>query len=118
MAMEPAAISASPAVTMIAAELTAPDRPAASAKGTVSPSDMPMTISRTVSPAVKCCSTCGVCGMHLSHPYPRLPVYAYVMLIVGDHSSTLCTPAPCWHWRRHCDAPPPRPPECGWRAAH
>jgi hypothetical protein len=35
----------------------APDRPAASANGTVSPSDMPMTTSRTVSPAVKCFST-------------------------------------------------------------
>ena len=33
------------------------------AKGTVSPSDMPMTTSRTTSPAVKWRSMCGVCGM-------------------------------------------------------
>src|SRR5262249_35339412 len=45
---------------------TAPDRPAARAKGTVRPSDMPITMSRTVSEAVKCLSTCGVCGMATS----------------------------------------------------
>src|SRR5260370_30370636 len=45
--------------------LTAPDRPAASANGTVNPSDIPMTISRTKSEAVKCFSRCGVCGMSL-----------------------------------------------------
>src|SRR4051812_37212127 len=39
--------------------LTAPARPAARANGTVKPSDMPMTTSRTVSEPVKCCSTCG-----------------------------------------------------------
>src|SRR5579884_396388 len=61
--MDPAAISANPAVTMMAVELTAPDSPAARANGTVSPSDIPMTISRMVSPAVKCCSTCGVWGI-------------------------------------------------------
>jgi uncharacterized protein YjbJ (UPF0337 family) len=33
--------------------LNGPDRPAASANGTVRPSDMPMTMSRTVSPDVK-----------------------------------------------------------------
>src|SRR5579859_2158192 len=65
MAMEPAAISASPAVTMMAVEVVAPDSPAARAKGTVKPSDMPITISRIVSPAVKCCSTCGVCGIYM-----------------------------------------------------
>lgn len=31
--------------------------------GTVKPSDMPMTMSRTVSDAVKCFSMCGVCGI-------------------------------------------------------
>ena len=45
---------------------TAPDRPAARAKGTVRPSDMPITMSRTVAEAVKCLSTCGVCGMATS----------------------------------------------------
>src|SRR5205823_3726805 len=62
---DPAAISARPAVTMMLVELTAPDSPAARANGTVKPSDMPMTISRMVSPAVKCCSTCGVWGIRL-----------------------------------------------------
>src|SRR6266851_8404428 len=63
--MEPAAISARPATTMTRVPLTAPDRPAASAKGTVNPSDIPMTTSRTKSEAVKCFSRCGVCGMSL-----------------------------------------------------
>ena len=39
------------------------DNPAASANGTVSPSAIPITTSRTVSDAVKCCSTCGVVGI-------------------------------------------------------
>src|ERR1700685_3730973 len=63
MAMEPAAISASPATTTMWLLSTAPERPAASAKGTVSPSDIPITTSRTTSPAVKCRSMCGVCGI-------------------------------------------------------
>src|SRR5262249_45752915 len=62
MAIEPAAISARPAVTMMPVEATAPERPAASANGTVRPSDIPMTMSRTASLAVECCSMCGVCG--------------------------------------------------------
>src|SRR5712692_550564 len=62
MAIAPAAISAEPAVMMTRVDSTAPDRPAASAKGTVSPSDMPITMSRIVSEAVKCFSTCGVWG--------------------------------------------------------
>src|SRR3954471_9056183 len=45
-------------------EPTVPDSPAASANGTVSPSDIPITMSRTVSPDVKCFSVCGVSGMH------------------------------------------------------
>jgi hypothetical protein len=53
MAIEPAAISAKPAVTTILAAVTAPDKPAARAKGTVNPSDIPITMSRTVSDAVK-----------------------------------------------------------------
>src|SRR2546428_12371293 len=47
---------------MTRVDSTAPDRPAARAKGTVSPSDMPITMSRIVSEAVKCFSTCGVWG--------------------------------------------------------
>ena len=58
--MEPAAISARPAVTIMLVVLMAPDSPAARAKGTVRPSDIPITMSRTVAPAVKWCSTCGV----------------------------------------------------------
>src|SRR2546428_414510 len=61
--MEPAAISARPAVTTRAFESTAPETPAASANGTVSPSDIPITMSLTIALAVKCCSTCGVSGM-------------------------------------------------------
>src|SRR5881398_934758 len=63
MAIEPAAISARPAVTTMPLEATAPLSPAASANGTVRPSDMPMTTSRTVSLAVKWRSVCGVRGM-------------------------------------------------------
>src|SRR6266481_4861448 len=63
MAIEPAAISAKPAMTMIRVVVLAPDNPAANANGTVSPSAIPITISRTNSDAVKCFSTCGVCGI-------------------------------------------------------
>src|SRR5580704_9252571 len=48
---------------MIAVEDTAPERPAARAKGTVSPSAMPMTMSRTRAEAEKCFSRCGAVGM-------------------------------------------------------
>src|SRR5579862_1054456 len=65
MAMDPAAISASPAITMMRVVVSAPDSPAASAKGTVRPSAIPITMSRTNSEAVKCDSTCGVCGIFL-----------------------------------------------------
>ena len=47
----------------VAVEDTAPERPAARAKGTVSPSAMPMTMSRTRAEAEKCFSMCGVVGM-------------------------------------------------------
>src|ERR1043166_3410857 len=63
MAIEPAAISARPAVTMIDACDTAPESPAASATGTVRPSAMPMTTSRTISLAVKWLSMCRVSGI-------------------------------------------------------
>src|ERR1022692_2672874 len=42
---------------------TAPDNPAARANGTVRPSDIPITMSRTASVEVKCFSMCGVCGI-------------------------------------------------------
>jgi hypothetical protein len=67
MAIEPAAISARPAVTTRVdawgLEAMAPEIPAASANGTVSPSDIPMTTSLTDSGAVKWCSVCGVAGI-------------------------------------------------------
>jgi hypothetical protein len=49
----------------VAVELAIPESPAARAKGTVSPSDMPITISRMTSEPVKCFSICGVCGITL-----------------------------------------------------
>src|SRR5712692_1290027 len=60
MAMEPAAISARPPTRISRVFCTAPESPAARAKGTVSPSDMPITTSRTKLPAVKCFSICVV----------------------------------------------------------
>src|SRR5690348_17799836 len=67
MAIEPAAISARPAVTTrrvaFGLAATAAVMPAASAKGTVRPSAIPMTTSRTLALAVKCDSTCSLVGM-------------------------------------------------------
>src|ERR1035437_1299828 len=65
MAMDPAAISAKPATMMICEASTAPVSPAARAKGTVRPSAMPMTMSRTTSEDWKCFSTWGVRGTEL-----------------------------------------------------
>ena len=69
MAIDPAAISAKPAVTTIWLLATAPESPAASAKGTVRPSYMPMTRSRMVWLPVKCFSKCGVYGIVGSSSY-------------------------------------------------
>src|SRR5487761_849937 len=63
MAIEPATISASPAVTTMPVDATAPVSPAASAKGTVKPSDIPMTMSRTAAVDVKCFSRWAVVGI-------------------------------------------------------
>jgi len=53
--MDPAAISAKPAITTM--WWIAPSRePRGEAKGTVSPSDIPITMSRTTSVEVKWCS--------------------------------------------------------------
>src|SRR5207245_8865178 len=60
---EPAATSARPPTRIIRVFCTAPKSPAARANGTVSPSDMPITTSRTKLPAVKCFSTCGARGI-------------------------------------------------------
>src|SRR5258708_38727212 len=75
MAIEPAAISAKPPTTIRRVELTAPDRPAASANGTVNPSAMPITTSRTKRPAVKCDSTCGVRGIWVSDLRMRFEIF-------------------------------------------
>src|SRR5579872_2652755 len=63
--MDPAAISASPATTIICELSTAPVSPAARAKGTVRPSAMPITMSRTTSEDWKCFSTWDVRGKEL-----------------------------------------------------
>jgi hypothetical protein len=47
-------------------EETAAARPAANANGTVRPSAIPITTSRTISVAVKCFSMWGVAGMGVS----------------------------------------------------
>lgn len=53
MEMAPAATSAIPAVRTMEEDALAPERPAARANGTVRPSETPMMMSRTTSPAVK-----------------------------------------------------------------
>src|ERR687884_459790 len=63
MAIEPAAISARPAGTVVEACEIPPGSPGASANGTVRPSAMPMTTSRTISLAVKWRSVCRVSGI-------------------------------------------------------
>ena len=99
MATAPAVTSATPAMQMIDVWLTAPAMPAARAKGTVSPSAIPMTMSRSVSPAVKWSSgwtgrvfmaasnqarqigveRCGVAGGKWKPASrPRLPVAGYL----------------------------------------
>src|SRR5579862_5880779 len=75
MAIDPAAISARPPITISRVELTAPESPAASANGTVSPSAMPITTSRTNRPAVKWDSTCGVSGILWSDLRMRFEVF-------------------------------------------
>ena len=57
MAIAPAASSATPATRITRELATAPERPAARAKGTVRPSDIPRTTSRTVSEPEKWAST-------------------------------------------------------------
>src|SRR5450631_3792637 len=105
MAIDPAAISASPAVITIVVESTAPDSPAARAKGTVRPSAMPMTTSRTVSPAVKWCSWWGVWGIRATPLKGLLPeadflheflvVPEQVFLVHAQESFTIILPTFC-----------------------
>src|SRR3954452_16790662 len=84
MAIDPAATSARPAVMtihLLLSSITAPDSPAARAKGTVSPSDMPITMSRTASEAVKCFSTWGVFGMRGASCGTRAGGHPYLILM-------------------------------------
>src|SRR5882757_10832235 len=85
MAMDPAAISANPASTITCAELTAPESPAARAKGTVRPSDMPMTMSRTRAVAAKCVSTWSgdVGGAGVGSDSIAIPE-VYLSVVLGD----------------------------------
>jgi RNB domain len=82
--------SARPAVTTSPVEFTTADRPAARAKGTVNPSDIPMTMSRIVSDEVKCVSTCGVVASRLpsnrlaSCSLPLLPDFSPAVLAETD----------------------------------
>src|ERR1700722_19819044 len=93
MAIEPAAISAMPAVMTIVVVSTAPVRPAARANGTVRPSDIPITMSRTIADDVKCFSTCGVLGMVELDPQgngsvtPTRTFYRWHSLRIGHESS-------------------------------
>src|ERR1700692_2299288 len=87
MAIEPAAISARPAVPTMPLEATAPLKPAASANGTVSPSDIPMTTSRTVSLAVKWRSVWivrGICNAHYARWGGSARVDVGAVADVGD----------------------------------
>src|SRR3954462_10360755 len=73
--MEPAAISAIPAITTMEVLAMLPESPAARAKGTVNPSAMPMTTSRTTRPEVKWVSTSGGrCGCGCSS-FTREEIY-------------------------------------------
>src|ERR1700681_1766607 len=73
--MDPAAISARPATMIMCEASTAPVSPAAKAKGTVRPSAMPITMSRTTSDDWKCFSTCAVRGKEF-----RLEISASIRL--------------------------------------
>jgi hypothetical protein len=66
MEIAPAATSAIPAVRTMEDVALAPDKPAARAKGTVSPSETPMMMSRTISTAVKCFSLCWLSSLCFS----------------------------------------------------
>src|SRR5829696_5799518 len=76
----------------------APVSPAASANGTVRPSAIPMTMSRTTSLDVKCRSMWGVCGIDLefSHEHEnadddkchgRATLYPLEWDVVANHAT-------------------------------
>src|SRR5579863_5796363 len=74
---------------------TAPESPAASANGTVKPSDMPMTTSRTNSLAVKCRSMWAVWGIAISSPEgPSPPLAASAAGVALEPVVEVIVPAP------------------------
>src|SRR5208337_3075394 len=126
MAIEPAATSARPAVTMIAVVAAAdPDSPAASANGTVNPSDMPITTSRTASLAVKWRSTwSGWCMGFLTEVFGsgmRSEPQNSIQLTAGTAGVALKpvvaivmpTAPPCQHTGRQVRRNEERPPPLG-----
>src|SRR5215468_3021060 len=101
MAIDPAAISARPPITISRVELTAPDSPAARAKGTVKPSAIPITTSRTNSPAVKWVSTCGVVGILRSDL--RMGFEIFLRLAHYLPLAVVCELAVCFlEWEPQC----------------
>jgi hypothetical protein len=86
----------------------APVMPAASAKGTVNPSAMPMTTSRTLALAVKCDSTCGELGMNNSSEdsaIPRFATGAGESSTSGRRARLALQSAYRYVFRRRCGAP-------------
>jgi hypothetical protein len=77
---------------MIFVEDTAAESPAASANGTVKPSAIPITTSRTDADPVKCFSTCGIVGMPFPSWLDRSPCDASKFKGYADDPSSLGEP--------------------------
>src|SRR5690349_14904773 len=90
MAIDPAPISANPAITIRRVFATAPESPAAKANGTVSPSDIPITMSRTKLPEVKWYSAWGVRAIRFLSP---LNVISNIHAPAGLHPARRDKPA-------------------------
>jgi hypothetical protein len=67
----------------------------------VRPSDIPITMSRTVSEAVKCFSTCGVCGMGIFSAWYVNHLTREHFMLSGERVCTSCS-------RRRCLSPKSR----------
>ena len=93
-----------------AVESTAPESPAAKAKGTVRPSDIPMTRSRMTSLPVKCRSTCGVSGECRPPPLSDVPFGAGS---VADRGLLFCPEKP---WKAEDPRSHHTPEVPGWPA--
>src|SRR5690349_158928 len=90
MAIDPAPISANPAITISCVFATAPESPAASADGTVSPSDILITMSRTKLHEVRWYSAWGVRAIRFLSP---LNVISNIHAPAGLHPSRRDKPA-------------------------